>query len=75
MSELKKKIGDVQKLEKEEKQRAKEEEQRKAEMLKSFKKHGVCLDYKPKCRTMLGVYTCWDTDEHRKYRCPIMDYT
>ncbi len=38
---------------------------------KRFK--GKCPDYDPrKCDTKLGVYTCWDTPEHRKYLCPIM---
>lgn len=37
---------------------------------------GKCPDYDSnKCDTKCGVYVCWDTDEHRDYRCPIIDYS
>jgi len=33
-----------------------------------------CPDYTEECITKLGVYVCWDTPEHREYRCPMIDY-
>jgi len=69
------KIGGIQKREEKEEKQEKIEKRKKAEMLKSFKKHGICPDYKPdECDTKLGVYACWDTEKHRKFRCPVLNY-
>lgn len=69
------KIGDIQRAEAEDERRQEEEKLKRAEMFKSFAKHGQCPDYKPEeCDCKSGVYICWDSDKHRKYRCPVMRY-
>ena len=70
------KIGDVQESVKKEQQDLEKEKAKRKAMLESFKKHGNCPDYNSeKCTSMLGVYCCWDTEEHKKYKCPVIDYS
>lgn len=70
------KIGEMQKAEEEYEKQQKQEKQHRREMFASFKKHGQCPDYKSgECDSKGGVYVCWDSDKHRKYSCPIIDYS